>query len=209
LPKTGAGSIIGERREDLREVTLATTPKLRDTGSADGLLARIGTCSCRAVLLSLLVPTIAAADIYKWTDERGGTVISNIRPANSQKLANFELLEKETKPAATRTEQALLDRIDSLERRLQAQSYSPQAATAPPANYCAGYYPMEPPAPPPPPGNYSGYSPAYYPSYPYDSWAPSFPYAYPGGIFFVNRPNFRFSHHRGSFTGARVHHMRR
>jgi Domain of unknown function (DUF4124) len=182
---------------------LVVTPQLpgrRKTG--------IGNVSCWALFLSLLVPTVTAADIYKWVDERGSTVISNIRPANPQKLSNFELLERETKPAATRTEQALLDRIDSLERRLQSQSYPPQVAGAPPSNYCAGYYPMEPPAPPAPPA-YSGYPPGYYPGYAYDSWAPSFPYAYPGGIVFVNRPNFRFSHHRGAFHAPRMHHVRR
>jgi hypothetical protein len=185
---------------------LLITPHLPDTGKADGLLAYICNLSWRAAFLSLLAPASAWADIYKWIDEQGNTVISNIRPANPQKLTNFELMEKESKPAATRMEQALLDRIDSLERRLQTQPYSPPVPAGAPSNYHGGYYPIQAPPPPPPPSNYS-YSPSYYPSYPYDLWVPSYSFVYPARIF-VNRPNFRFSH-SGSFRGSRIHHGRR
>jgi Domain of unknown function (DUF4124) len=190
---------------------LLITPHLPNTGRADGLLAYTCNLSWRAAFLStflsLLAPASAWADIYKWTDEQGNTVISNVRPTNPQKLTNFELIQKEAKPAATPMEQVLLDRIDSLERRLQTQPYSPQLPAGSPASYYGGYYPLQPPLPPPPPSSYSSYPPSYYPSSSYDLWMPSYSYIYPARLF-VNRPNFRFSHN-GSFRGSRIHHGRR
>ena len=122
-------------------------------------------------LLSLILPALAWADIYKWTDESGGTVYSNSRPAKSARAKDVEVVIQEAKPAstpdrsATRTEQALLARIDSLERQLDARQYATQAVQAPPPVPYGAYYP---PAPPPPPSYYdSGYSssyPGYYPA---------------------------------------------
>ena len=117
-------------------------------------------------LISLVVPANARGDIYKWTDEQGGTYYSDLPPPASGEAKNVEVVVKETKPTAR--EQALLARIENLERLQQARQY---AAPAPYDNYTT-------PAPPPPPvpnyydagyvsGTYSGYYPGYYPNYYY------------------------------------------
>ena len=161
------------------------------------------------VLLALLLPIIAGADIYQWTDEHGGTVISNVLPENPRQAKNVERVVKESPAAAraarttTPTEQALLDRIESLERRLQARQYPPSA----PVDYYPadrGYYP-----PPPPSGYYSNYAPGYYPSYPYPlvTSVPVYSYAvYPRT--FAARPAVMGAH-RGSFHGGTGHRGRR
>jgi hypothetical protein len=161
-------------------------------------------------LLALLISPNASGDIYQWTDEQGGTVISNVLPDSPKQAKNIERVVKETPPAAraartvTATEQALLDRIESLERRLQARQYPPPA----PADYAAdrGYYP---PPPPPPSGYYGNYAPTYYPSYHYPlvMAAPMYPYVvYPRTI--VARPA-AVGAHRGSFHGGAGHRARR
>jgi hypothetical protein len=155
-------------------------------------------------IISLVVPATAWADIYKWTDEKGGITYSDSPPPAPAKVRNLEVVEKETnKP--TPTEQALLARIQNLERQLQAPKYAAQAPPAqPPAPY-GGYSPSMPP-----PSNYydnrydgsydSGYYPAYYPGYPYA--VPVYSYAVrPRRTFFV-RPGFaapggRFAHAGG------------
>ena len=83
--------------------------------------------------LLVLAPAIASADLYKWTDERGTTVLSNVPPPNPRRVTNFEVVVKESAGApaprvsssqqhdVTVTEKLLLDRIDSLERQIQAQ----------------------------------------------------------------------------------------
>lgn len=122
------------------------------------------------ILVMLLAPATVRGDIYKWTDEHGNTVISNIQPAGSSKVSGVELLAAASAPAApspgtvsqsadARTQQVLEARIENLERQLEAQQ--PQAVSQP--GYSADYYAA--PAPPPDPSYYSGYDPGYYPSY--------------------------------------------
>lgn len=155
-------------------------------------------------LVSLAVPATAWGDIYKWTDETGRTHLSNIPPPQAGKAKNVEIVLKEDKPTsvpnhvATPTEQALLARIESLERQLRAQQYSTQPPAAPPPAPYAGYYPPTPPPPPPPgyygDGYYSTY-PGYYPSY-YYPFVSSY-VVYPARTF-LNRRGFAPS--RGGFS---------
>jgi hypothetical protein len=126
---------------------------------------------------SLLVPALAYADVYIWTDERGTTVISDTPPANPKRATNVEVVVKDSerkgaKPRTgaretTPTEERLLERIDNLERQLRAQTYTPPPQPAP--AYSGTYY-TSPPPPPPYDPYYSPYSayPSYYPpAYPY------------------------------------------
>jgi hypothetical protein len=107
-----------------------------------------------AAALSLALP--AWAHIYKWVDERGMTVYSNVLPEKKPKNVEMVIEEKpsDRTPAADamRREQQLLDRIANLERQLQAQQYLP-------AQQYQQYIP------PPPSPDYGGYY-SYYPSYP-------------------------------------------
>jgi hypothetical protein len=159
--------------------------------------SRIRSVFTSVALLSLLAPAAAAsADIYIWTDERGTTVISDKRPADARTLKNFEVVVNDSdRPArkgagpreATRTEQALLDRIDNLERQLRTQSYS-----APPAPAPAVVYSTAPPAP--------AYDPSYSPflnNYP--SYYSPFSYFVPGAV--VVRRGFGHRHVNRGFAG--------
>lgn len=182
----------------------ALASRLPRSRNADAWFAR--SCGCfRAfallpIVLSLLAPATVRGDIYKWTDERGNTVISNVQPGKTSKVSDMELLAAETRsatpspsppspPAAARTEQALEARIENLERQLHAQQ--PQAVPQP--AYSAGNYPMPVPAPQPEPGYYSGYNagyyPAYYPGY-YAPWPPSYPVIVMPARKGVHRPGF-------------------
>jgi hypothetical protein len=110
-----------------------------------------------ALLVCLLAPVPALADIYMWTDERGGTVISDERPENPSAVRNFKVLVKESERGPrtevrlarqdpTPNEQMLQDRVEQLERELQEQRYPPP--DLPPANtYSSGYYALPAPAP--------------------------------------------------------------
>lgn len=152
-----------------------------------------------AVFLSLLVPA-AWGDVYKWTDERGNTVISNARPAHLDKVKNFEVAVEEPKGAvATPAEKMLLDKLDRLERQLLAQQYVQQAQIAPPPTY--GSY--NPAPPPPPPGYFGSDYSGYYPSL---LSSPSFFY---GGRSMVSRPRFAFAHSGSAVRGGFAHHGRR
>ena len=162
-------------------------------------------------LISLCVSAAAWGDIYKWTDERGRTVLSNIPPTPADKARNVELVKKENKPAlapaaahvATPTEQALLARIESLERQLQAVRSAPQAVTPPPMPYAGTYAP-----PPPPPGYYGGAYPTAYPGtyYPYPP-VPAYPYVVYPVRTFISQPVFvtsgRSFHRGGGHRGRR------
>jgi hypothetical protein len=155
------------------------------------------------ILLTLLAPATVRGDIYKWTDERGNTVISNVQPVTSSKVSDVELLATATKPAtqspaalprqaSTRTEQALEARIENLERQLQAQGYAQQPRADPQSSYSGDYYPT--PAPPPPDPSYygsydPGYYPGYYPSY-YNPWPPSYSFIVAPARAFVRRSAF-------------------
>jgi Domain of unknown function (DUF4124) len=107
-----------------------------------------------ATVLCASSPATAWAHIYKWVDERGMTVYSNVLPEKKPKNVEMVIEEKpsDRTPAADamRREQQLLDRIGNLERQLQAQQYQQYI-----------------PPPPPPSIDYAGYYPSYYPLYPY------------------------------------------
>jgi hypothetical protein len=114
------------------------------------------------VIIASLGSTCAWAEIYKWVDEKGGTVYSNVQPAKTSRVKNLEVVVEDEKiseasasAAAARREQELLDRIGRLERQLQAQPYPAPLPPPPPEYYPGSYYP----------GSYypSTYYPAYYP----------------------------------------------
>ena len=105
-----------------------------------------------ATVLCVSSPATAWAHIYKWVDERGVTVYSNVLPDKNPKNVEVVIEEKpsDRRPAADamRREQQLLDRISNLERQLQAQQYQQHIS------------------PPPPSVDYGGYYQSYYPPYP-------------------------------------------
>jgi hypothetical protein len=157
--------------------------------------------------LTLLAPaTVRGDNIYKWTDERGNTVISNIQPAASSRVSDVELLAA-TRPAAqmpaapppkaaTRTEQALEARIQNLERQLETQQYEQQPQADPQSSYPADYY-AAPAAPPPDPGYYSGYGAGYDPGY-YPGYYPGFYNPWPPAYSFIVAPARTFAHRPGN-----------
>jgi hypothetical protein len=161
------------------------------------------------VLISLAIPATAWGDIYKWTDDKGAIVYSDSPPPTSGKVKNVEVVQKVVKP--TSTEQALLARINALERQQQALQQPPQYAaqppTVPPPMPYPTYYPPAP-SPPPPPSYYdsgydSGYYSSAYSSYPayYPNYYPSYAYpVYPARVF-VPRPVFA-APRGGSFRGG-------
>ena len=106
--------------------------------SVSGITAVIASLGCAS----------AWAEIYKWVDEKGGTVYSNVRPTKASSAKNLEVVVEDEKSSdsasdsatATRREQELLDRISRLERQLESQRY--QAPPPPPApQYYPGSYP--------------------------------------------------------------------
>jgi hypothetical protein len=132
-----------------------------------------------ATVLGMLSPATARAHIYKWVDERGMTIYSNVLPEKSDPK-NVEVVIEEEK--ASGSEQRLLERIGNLERQLQAQQYQGQM----------------PPPPSPGYGSYSpGYSPSYYPNY-YPSYYSSYPLTYPYVV--LSR---RFIGHARTFVSPR------
>ena len=110
-----------------------------------------------AAAFALALPVSAWAHIYKWVDELGMTVYSNVLPEKSPKNVQMVIEEKPADRAPAR-EQQLLERIANLERQLQAQQ--------------SQQYPQYIPQPPPS-VDYGGYYQGYYPPYPY-----SYPYPY-------------------------------
>ena len=145
-----------------------------DTSTATAVFARRGGPFRPIALLPAVILMIVSApawgDIFKWTDEQGRINLSNVPPPALGKAKNIEIVLKEARSAsipqhvATPTEQALLARIESLERQLQTRQYAPPVAAVPPSAPSVGYYPTAPP--PPPPGYYGTYS-GYYPGYSY------------------------------------------
>jgi hypothetical protein len=195
---------------------MALVSHLPGLRNADARLARIrGFSRLLAPLpicLTLLAPaTVWGDSIYKWTDERGITVISNVQPVKSSGMSEVELLSTATRPAtqlpvarspqaATPKEQALEARVENLERQLQAQQYEQEPQADPQSGYPGGYYPA--PVPPPPdPGYYSGYdagyNPGYYPGY-YNPWLPAYSVIVAPARSFARRPAFV---NRPVFTG--------
>ena len=172
-----------------------------------------------ALQLCALLPALALlaqparADVYKWTNAKGGTVISDTLPQPGETVKNFQVVEKSPKPdarasvatapvappqAATASEQALRSRVEMLERQLQAQQYAP-----PPA-----YYPPQP-LPPPPTyynnGYYPSYAPAYYapPYYPTYSYPIVSSYAVYPARTYVSHPAFAAPRFGGGGGGMR------
>jgi hypothetical protein len=160
------------------EEFLAITSNMSDRSRAAAVFAHfrgpIRLFALLPALISLAVSASAWGDIFKWTDEQGRTNISNVPPPTSGKTKNIEVVLKEAKPAsiaqhvATPTEQALLARIEALERQLESKQYSAPAPAAPAATPYGSYYPATPPPPPPSSryygsGSYGSY-PVYYPS---------------------------------------------
>lgn len=91
-------------------------------------MAIAGSCATGvACLVCLLVPAAAWSQIYKWTDDKGGTVYSNIRPADTKKVKAFEVVMEEDKPSrispaekAPRTLQATVPPDIAAQQALQA-----------------------------------------------------------------------------------------
>jgi hypothetical protein len=170
------------------------------TPTAEKLAAQLGGSFWSFALLtvSLSIPVAAWADIYKWTDANGGIVFSDVLPPQSEKVKNFEVVSKLARPgtsaqAVAPKEQALLSRIENLERELQARQYAPPPPDAAPPPEYGGYSP--PASQPPPPatsyydsGYYGGYYPSYYPSYGYSIVTP-YSYAIPARSY-ISRPAF-------------------
>jgi len=165
-----------------------------------------------AAVISLAIPATAWGDIFKWTDAQGRTNFSNVPPTDSGKAKNVEIVLKETRPTsiqqhvATPTEQALLARIESLERELRNRQYATQAPPVPPPAPYGGYYPPTPTPPPPSTSYYgSGYAsyPGYYPTY-YYSIATSYA-VYPARAYYPPpayvAPRGGFSHAGGGHGG--------
>lgn len=153
-----------------------------------------------AAALALLLPAAAVGDIYKWTDEHGGTVYSNSLPENPRQAGTVERVARER--VAPPVERALQDRIEELERRLRTQAHAPQPAPPAPVDY---YYP--PPPPSPPPSHISDSAPAFHPGYVYPL-RPAYTYFYyrprPASI----RPATQVVR-RGPARGGFVHRGRR
>ena len=120
--------------------------------------------------ISLFVPATVWGDIYKWTDEKGITNYSDSPPPTSGKVKDVEVVRKDIK--TTPTEQAMLARIQSLERQLHAPQYAAQTPAARPPMPYGGYSP-----PMPPPSDYydSGYDSSYYPDT-YSNYYPAYYY---------------------------------
>lgn len=194
---------------------MAFASHLSDTPKAAALFAQLRSPYWLFALLpafaSLVAPATAWGDIYKWTDEKGGTYYSDSPPPTSGKVKDVEVLEREIKP--TSTEQALLARIQNLERQLQAPQYAAQAPAAQPPMPYGGYSPSMPP----PPSNYydsgynSGYDPGYFPGY-YPGYSypvvPAYSYVvYPRRTFFPRpafiAPRSGFAHAGGGHRGRR------
>ena len=117
-----------------------------------------------AVLLAF--PLAAAAAVYKWTDERGGTVFSNQPPRAGAKVSHVQLVVEDDKPApaAADKEKDLQDRVKTLEQQVQALQSQPPAYAPGPA-----YYPQP---------SYSE-TPYYAAAYPPPMYDYPYPYAYP------------------------------
>lgn len=208
---------------------MVTASHMSDTSNPAAVFAQVRgpfwLFALLPALISLVVPATARGDIFKWTDEQGRTHLSNVPPPESPKVENLELVLKEARPTsvpqhvATPTEQALLARIEALERQLQARQYAPPAAAVPAPTPYGSYYPLTPPPPPPPsiyygsgyassyPGYYASSYPSYYPTY-YYPVARSYSYVIYPARTFVSRPVFTaprggVSHRGGGHRGRR------
>jgi hypothetical protein len=154
--------------------------------------------------LSLVVSVPSWGDIYKWTDEQGNAVISNIPPP--KRATKIELIAEETRQVAQvpvtvsrPAEQMLLDRIEKLERQVRTQPNPSEGQRA----VAAPGYSMQAPLPPPPPNYFPiDYANNYYP------WAVPYSYAVFPARTFVSRPTFPHAQNR-AFHGGGVQRGRR
>ena len=146
--------------------------------------------------LLMLLPAAAHSDIYKWTDEQGGTVYANSPPEHPVKAGKVERVIKER--VVPPAERALQDRIDELERRLRSQAYAPPPPPAP----IETYYP-----PPPPPGYIGDSGPVIYSGYRYPL-APAYSYFYFRPRTTLLRPAMHGTQ-RGPLRGGFAHRGRR
>ncbi len=124
------------------------------------------------VLVAILAGAPAFAQVYKWVDERGVTNYSNQPPADPKAAKELALVEdrisvytpdkalmQAVDALHRRSNQALAERIDSLERQLEAERRARQYAAAEAqaaydpclgrqGNNCngiyGGYYPYDP-----------------------------------------------------------------
>ena len=150
-------------------------------------------------LLLLTAPTRATADIYKWIDARGVTVLSNSPPEDRSEVTQLEVVAKEVKrsPGTGRlstsrepepAEHSLLERIEDLERELRAQQYAREAVVPSTPQHVIYATPHLAPShgSPHPPNFYpEGYPPHAVPLIPF----------YPAVTTIVVRPKSHFHHH--------------
>ena len=158
---------------------MAPASQLSHSGIAAARLAHLGrlwaALALLPVLAAVLAPASARADLYQWTDEQGGTVISDMPPVDPGKVSGMKLLARTGKRAApnsapdaqtavNRKEQELEARIEDLERQLREQQSAPQPASVPPVADSSGNFPA-PPAPDADSygGNTVAYKQVYYP----------------------------------------------
>jgi hypothetical protein len=218
-------SVVGSPARGVVNITSHMLDRSRAEGRDLGFGDVFRLFTLLTAYISLVLPATAWGDVYKWTDAKGITVFSDVLPKPGEKVKNFEVVAKarpETKvPAQTVTpaEQALLARVDTLERQLQARQIAAAAPAVPPPATYGSYYPPAP-QPPPLPSNYydsgyydsgydSGYYPSYYPSYSYPVVA-TYSYAYPARTY-ISRPvsvtprPVSVAPHGGSFHGGGGH----
>ena len=131
--------------------------------------------------------SVAVADIYKWTDAQGATVISNVAPQDGRAAQHIEVIAREPKgakssaPAETQiaaTERRLLERIENLERELRAE----RSTRAVP--YDTPSYTSFATRPPVYPDAYPPSHPSYY-SYPSYAYPHAYSYVYPSAAYVV------------------------
>lgn len=120
------------------------------------------------VLVAILAAAPACAQLYKWVDGRGVTNYSNQPPADPEAARTLALVEdrlsvytpdralaQAVEASRKRSDQALAERIDSLERQLEAERRARQYSAAPAVhdpclsqgincNGNSGYYPYDP-----------------------------------------------------------------
>jgi hypothetical protein len=135
------------------------------------------------LVLSLgLLPLVASATIYKWTDENGTTVYSNRAPAAEAKVSNVQVALQDDAPAAAprpANPEDLQARVRALEQQVQSLQGQPAAPVPPQVPGYPAPYPAQQPPPVsyyPPPDYYPQQS---YPSYPADYYSSMYGYGYP------------------------------
>lgn len=94
------------------------------------------------VLMSLGIPAAGLADIYQWTDQRGGKVLSNVPPTKNDKARDVKLFVKETQPAAATVPTASSGPMTASTKRTPTSESNPAAAT----KSAASSEPVAPPA---------------------------------------------------------------